>query len=172
MNRLWVRLSLMIGGVLFLVFFMQAGFALVETGLTRAKNACNIIMKNLLDFAMASVAFFVLGFGLMFGNSNGFCGSTLFGLNGVGGNDWGYTFFLFQLVFAGTTATIVSGAMAERTKFSAYLVYSGIVSLVVYPIFGHWAWGNLLDGDTDNGVWLAPKGFRVTTTSRKMTCGG
>ena len=143
----------------FLVFFMQAGFALVETGLTRAKNACNIIMKNLLDFAMASVAFFVLGFGLMFGDSNGFFGSTLFGLSGVGGNDWGYTFFLFQLVFAGTTATIVSGAMAERTKFSAYLVYSGIVSLVVYPIFGHWAWGNLLDGDTDNGVWLAAKGF-------------
>ena len=143
----------------FLVFFMQAGFALVETGLTRAKNACNIIMKNLLDFAMGTVAFFAVGFGLMFGASNGFCGSTLFGLKGVEGNDWGFTFFIFQLVFAGTAATIVSGAMAERTKFKAYLVYSFVVSLVIYPIFGHWAWGNLLDGSVDNGVWLAKRGF-------------
>lgn len=133
----------------FLVFFMQAGFALVETGLTRAKNAVNIVMKNLMDFALGSLAFFAVGFGLMFGPGN-FVGNDFFFLKGVSGNDWGFTFFIFQLVFAGTAATIVSGAMAERTKFSAYLVYSFLVSLIIYPVFGHWAWGSLLDGTS----WL------------------
>jgi Amt family ammonium transporter len=91
-----------------------------------------------------------LGFGLMFGAGGKFCGTHLFALSGVTGTDWGFTFFIFQLVFAGTAATIVSGAMAERTKFSAYLIYSFVVSLLIYPIFGHWAWGSLLDGT----AWL------------------
>jgi len=133
-----------------LVMFMQPGFALVEAGFTRGKNTANILMKNLMDFSMGSLAFFLVGFGLMFGASNGFFGTTLFGLKGVLENDWIFTFMIFQTVFAATAATIVSGAMAERTKFSAYLVYSFIVSLVIYPIFGSWAWGGLLDG----GGWL------------------
>ena len=138
----------------FLVFFMQAGFAMVETGFTRAKNAINILMKNLMDFSVGSLAFFLVGFGLMFGESKGFIGLSHFGLSGItgteGGTEWGFTFFIFQLVFAATAATIVSGAMAERTKFTSYLVYSFIVSLVIYPIFGSWAWGSLFSG----GGWL------------------
>lgn len=138
----------------FMVFFMQAGFAMVETGFTRAKNAINILMKNLMDFSVGSLAFFLVGFGLMFGESKGFFGMSHFGLSGItgteGGSEWGFTFFIFQLVFAATAATIVSGAMAERTKFKSYLVYSFIVSLLIYPIFGSWAWGSLFSG---NG-WL------------------
>ncbi|MDW8394978.1 MAG: ammonium transporter [Anaerolineae bacterium] len=129
----------------FLVFFMQAGFALVEAGLTRAKNASNIMMKNLMDFVMGSLAYWAIGFGLMFGAvSTGFFGTTNFFV-GTGGGDVGNTpqlaFWLFQLVFAGTAATIVSGAMAERTKFAAYLIYSVVISMLIYPIFGHWVWG-------------------------------
>jgi len=140
----------------FLVFFMQAGFAMVETGFTRAKNAVNILMKNLMDFSVGSIAFFVVGFGLMFGKSNGLFGTTLFGLSGVEpGGDWNWTFLIFQTVFAATAATIVSGAMAERTKFIGYLVYSFFISLLIYPIFGSWAWGGLLDG----GGWLEKLGF-------------
>lgn len=142
----------------FLVFFMQAGFALVETGFTRAKNAVNILMKNLMDFAIGSVAFFLVGFGLMFGASSGWFGTTLFGLSGVSqGSDWTWTFLIFQTVFAATAATIVSGAMAERTRFIAYLIYSAAISLLIYPVFGSWAWGNLLM--TDNRSWLAMLGF-------------
>jgi len=142
----------------FLVFFMQAGFALVETGFTRAKNAVNILMKNLMDFVIGSLVFFLVGFGLMFGATNGWFGTTLFGLSGVGqGSNWEWTFLILQTVFAATAATIVSGAMAERTKFVAYLVYSGVISLFIYPIFGSWAWGNLLL--TDNKSWLAVMGF-------------
>lgn len=140
----------------FLVFFMQAGFAMVETGFTRAKNAVNIIMKNLMDFSVGSIAFFVVGFGLMFGKTNGLFGTTLFGMSGVEpGTDWNWTFLIFQTVFAATAATIVSGAMAERTKFVGYLTYSFFISLLIYPIFGSWAWGSLLDG---NG-WLEGLGF-------------
>jgi len=140
----------------FLVFFMQAGFAMVETGFTRAKNAVNILMKNLMDFSVGSVAFFLVGF--MFGASNGLFGTTLFGLSGVElGSDWSWTFLIFQTVFAATAATIVSGAMAERTKFISYLLYSAGISLFIYPIFGSWAWGNLLIGD--NTSWLADMGF-------------
>lgn len=142
----------------FLVFFMQAGFALVETGFTRAKNAVNILMKNLMDFAVGSLVFFLVGFGLMFGATNGLFGTTLFGLKGVEmGTSWEWTFLIFQTVFAATAATIVSGAMAERTKFGAYLIYSGVISLVIYPVFGSWVWGNLLL--TDNYSWLAARGF-------------
>ena len=140
----------------FLVFFMQAGFAMVETGFTRAKNAVNILMKNLMDFSIGSIAFFLVGFGLMFGQTNGFFGTTLFGLGGVEpGTDWNWTFLIFQTVFAATAATIVSGAMAERTKFTGYLVYSFFITLFIYPIFGSWAWGGLLDG----GGWLEKLGF-------------
>jgi Amt family ammonium transporter len=146
-----------------LVFFMQAGFAMVETGFTRAKNAGNIMMKNLMDFCMGGVAYWAIGFGLMFGLSKGLVGGTDFFLNfdntTVDGQ-WGFTFWFFQIVFAATAATIVSGAMAERTKFSAYLIYSFIISLVIYPIFGHWAWGNLFHSENvDAGAWLAKRGF-------------
>jgi Amt family ammonium transporter len=141
----------------FLVFFMQAGFAMVESGFTRAKNTVNIMMKNLMDFSIGTVAFFVIGFGLMFGVSNGFFGTTNFLMSGsdVAGKDWNWTFLIFQTVFAGTAATIVSGAMAERTKFVGYLVYSIFICAVIYPIFGSWAWGSLLDG----GGWLENLGF-------------
>jgi len=140
----------------FLVFFMQAGFAMVEAGFTRAKNAVNILMKNLMDFSVGTLAFFLVGFGLMFGSTNGFCGTTLFGLSGVEtGGGWNWTFLIFQTVFAATAATIVSGAMAERTKFVSYLIYSFLISLFIYPIFGSWAWGGLLDG----GGWLEKMGF-------------
>ncbi|WP_300671955.1 ammonium transporter [Desulfoluna sp.] len=141
-----------------LVFFMQAGFALVEAGFTRAKNVINIMMKNLMDFSMGSLAYWAVGFGLMFGASKtGFFGTSGFFLSDYteGGDPWILAFWMFQVVFAATAATIVSGAMAERTKFSAYLVYSVIISALIYPIFGSWAWGGLLNG----GGWLEKLGF-------------
>ncbi len=133
------------------VFFMQAGFAMVETGFTRAKNAGNIIMKNLMDFAIGSVIFWIIGFGLMFGEGNGFIGSLDIFIKG----DYSSTiptlaFVIFQTVFCATAATIVSGAMAERTKFISYCIYSLLISAVIYPISGHWIWG---------GGWLAELGF-------------
>ena len=143
-----------------LVFWMQAGFAMVETGFTRAKNAGNIIMKNLMDFCIGTVVFSLLGYTLMMGED------ALFGLIGKPNLDLfthfkefiaspadGFTdasYFVFNLVFCATTATIVSGAMAERTKFSAYCVYSAVISLVIYPIEAHWIWG---------GGWLSQLGF-------------
>ncbi|MEW6020228.1 MAG: ammonium transporter [Pseudomonadota bacterium] len=141
----------------FLVFFMQAGFAMVESGFTRAKNTVNILMKNLMDFAVGSVAFFLVGFGLMFGVTNGYFGTSLFGLAGAdwASADWNFSFLIFQTVFAATAATIVSGAMAERTKFKSYLVYSVFITAFIYPIFGSWAWGGLLEG----GGWLEELGF-------------
>jgi Amt family ammonium transporter len=146
-----------------LVFWMQAGFAFVESGFTRAKNAGNIMMKNLLDCCMGAVAYWAIGFGLMFGVSNGIIGMDHFFLspdNTTGGGQWEYTFWMFQVVFAATAATIVSGAMAERTKFSSYMIYSVFISLIIYPVFGHWAWGNLLvTGNSDSGSWLASWGF-------------
>lgn len=144
-----------------LVFWMQAGFAMVETGFTRAKNAGNIIMKNLMDFCIGTVVFSLLGYTLMMGED------TLFGLIGLPNMDLfthfkefisspsdgtftGASTFVFNLVFCATTATIVSGAMAERTKFSAYCIYSAVISLFVYPIEAHWIWG---------GGWLSKIGF-------------
>ncbi|MCS7059700.1 MAG: ammonium transporter [Anaerolineae bacterium] len=139
-NTAWVLITA------FLVFFMQAGFAFVESGLTRAKNTTNILMKNLMDFVMATLGYWAIGFGLMFGQSNGGLFGTSYFFIGADAGDFLdmpiLAFWLFQLVFAGTAATIVSGAMAERTKFSAYLVYSLIISLLIYPIFGHWVWGS------------------------------
>jgi Amt family ammonium transporter len=141
-----------------LVFFMQAGFAMVEAGFTRAKNAVNIMMKNLMDFSMGSIFFWAIGFGLMFGASKtGFFGTTGFFLSDfeIGGDPWVLAFWMFQVVFAATAATIVSGAMAERTKFTAYLVYTACVTAFIYPIFGSWAWGSLFNGSG----WLEGLGF-------------
>jgi len=151
MNILWTCIAA------FLVFFMQAGFALVECGFTRAKNTINIIMKNLMDFAIGTIVFFLVGFGLMFGATNGLFGTTHFALSGTDpvSGDWNFSFLIFQTVFAGTAATIVSGAMAERTKFTAYLVYSVFICAFIYPVFGSWAWGSLLDGKG----WLEGLGF-------------
>ncbi|HSL98523.1 MAG TPA: ammonium transporter [Candidatus Limnocylindria bacterium] len=142
----------------FLVFFMQAGFAMVESGFTRAKNAVNIMMKNLMDFSIGSIAFLALGFGIMFGTSpTGWFGTDGFLLSDYAkdADKWLYAFWMFQVVFAATAATIVSGAMAERTKFSAYLLYSAVISALIYPVFGSWAWGSLYHG---NG-WLEKLGF-------------
>lgn len=141
-----------------LVFFMQAGFALLETGFTRAKNALNIIMKNVMDVGVGSIAFFVLGFGLMFGTTaGGWIGTDGFLLGSIGSYsvEWSYTFFFFQAVFAATAATIVSGAVAERTAFNAYLIFSILMTAVIYPIFGSWAWGSLFNGSG----WLEGLGF-------------
>ncbi|HEB50047.1 MAG TPA: ammonium transporter [Desulfobulbus sp.] len=142
-----------------LVFFMQAGFAMVESGFTRAKSACNIMMKNLLDFSMGSIAFWAIGFGLMFGaTKTGWFGTSDFFLSewkGPESDPWVLAFWMFQCVFAATAATIVSGAVAERIKFTSYIMYSFVVCAFIYPIFGSWAWGSLLHG---NG-WLEAKGF-------------
>jgi len=141
----------------FLVFFMQAGFAMVEAGLTRSKNTVNILMKNLMDFSVGSLAFWAIGFGIMFGVTNGIFGTTGFFFSdfSLNGDPWLFAFWMFQVVFAATAATIVSGAMAERTKFVGYLIYSAVVSAIIYPIFGSWAWGSLFHG---NG-WLEGLGF-------------
>ncbi|MHB8127483.1 MAG: ammonium transporter [Mobilitalea sp.] len=138
-----------------LVFFMQAGFAMVETGFTRAKNAGNIIMKNLMDFSLGTPIFWLFGFGIMFGGS-----SALFGtFDPMVKGDYSavlpngvplMAFLIFQTVFCATAATIVSGAMAERTKFSSYCIYSMVISGIIYPVSGHWIWG---------GGWLADLGF-------------
>ena len=133
-----------------LVFWMQAGFAMVETGFTRAKNAGNIIMKNLMDFCIGTVVFIVIGFSLLLGEDLlGFIGKPGFDIFTAYDN-FNFSSFVFNLVFCATTATIVSGAMAERTKFLSYCVYSGVISALVYPIEAHWIWG---------GGWLAQLGF-------------
>ena len=148
-NTIWVLVAAA------LVFFMQAGFAMVETGFTRAKNAGNIIMKNLMDFSLGTPIYWLLGFGIMFGGSSAFIG----GFDPMIKGDYSailpsgvplMAFVIFQTVFCATAATIVSGAMAERTKFSSYCLYSMIISAVVYPVSGHWIWG---------GGWLADMGF-------------
>jgi Amt family ammonium transporter len=158
LDTLWVLVTA------FLVFFMNAGFALVESGLCRAKNAVNILAKNFIVFAASSLAFWFIGFGLMFGNGNGFVGTTGWALAAPDNSpamgaayqgaftalNWTgvplYAKFFFQLVFAGTAATIVSGAVAERIKFGSFIVFSFILVALIYPIGGHWAWG---------GGWLA-----------------
>jgi Amt family ammonium transporter len=154
-NNVWLLVAA------FLVMLMQAGFALVEAGFTRAKNSANILMKNLMDFSFGSFIFWLVGFSIMFGSSLG--GGILgnpgeffgFGQEGVDGVA-NMSFLLFQTVFAATAATIVSGAMAERTKFSAYIVFSIVVTLVIYPISGHWAWASLYGAGEG---WLEKLGF-------------
>jgi Amt family ammonium transporter len=141
LNVVWVLIT----GAL--VFFMQGGFALVEAGFTRSKNTTNILFKNLMDFAIGTIVFWILGFGIMFGAKNGFWGGIdFFSQNSYRSDMPDLAFLFFQTVFAATAATIVSGAMAERTKFNAYLMYSVVITLVIYPISGHWAWG---------GGWLS-----------------
>jgi len=147
-NTVWVLMAA------FLVFFMQAGFGMLEAGFTRAKNAANILMKNMMDFCMASLAYWIVGFGLMYGAGNGLIGHSWFFLAGIPAETSGVptpAFWFFQVVFAAAAATIVAGAMAERTRFTAYLLYSFLISALVYPIVGHWAWG---------GGWLAQLGFQ------------
>lgn len=146
LNTVWVLFAA------FLVFLMQAGFGMVEAGFIRAKNVCNILMKNFLDFCMASLGFFFFGYAIMFGSGNGLYGTTgWFLLNATSGAEVPlYAFWLFQAVFCGTAATIVAGGMAERMKFQAYLMYSFLISAIVYPVVGHWVWG---------GGWLAELGF-------------
>ncbi len=155
-NILWTLLAAC------LVFWMQAGFAFVESGFTRAKSAAHIMMKNLLDMSLGAISYWLLGFGLMFGASTAMCvGGDHFMLspdNTGADGQWEYTFWMFQVVFAATAATIVSGAMAERTKFTGYLCYSIVISAIIYPVFGHWAWGTLLLSD-QSGAWLANMGF-------------
>lgn len=147
LNTVWVLITA------FLVFWMQAGFALVEAGLTRAKNTTNILFKNLIDFVFATLAFWAIGYAFMFGSSaGGWIGTSGFLL--AGGEDIAglplLAFWFFQLVFAGTAATIVSGSMAERTQFKSYLIYSFFITAIIYPISGHWIWG---------GGWLATLPF-------------
>lgn len=147
-NTVWVLVTA------FLVFFMQAGFAFVEAGLTRSKNTVNILFKNVVDFVFATLAFWAIGYAFMFGaDASGLIGTSGFLLDPTGQADVAglpvMAFWLFQLVFAGTAATIVSGAMAERTQFVSYLMYSFVISAFIYPIAGHWIWG---------GGWLSTLG--------------
>ena len=160
-DTLWVLVAA------FLVFFMQAGFAMVESGFTRAKNAVNILMKNLMDFSMGSIAYWAIGFAIMFGAGNAFMGTSGWFVpsqtltEGAAAStsvfsalEWSsvptYAAWLFQLVFAATAATIVSGAMAERTQFKSYLIYSLFITGIIYPVVGHWIWG---------GGWLQNMGM-------------
>ncbi len=142
LDTVWMLLAAM------LVFFMQPGFALCEAGFTRSKNTANILFKNFVDFMIGSVLFWFVGFGFMWGsNGEGFIGMPNFGdLSFYDGGLPTEGFLMFQTVFCATSATIVSGAMAERTKFSMYCVYSFFISLIIYPVEGHWTWG---------GGWLA-----------------
>lgn len=144
LDTVWVLLAAM------LVFIMQAGFAMVEAGFARTKNTANILMKNLLDFSVGSLVFWAMGFGLMFGAGKFIGNIDLFGMAGWSGTIPNEAFLVFQTMFCATAATIVSGAVAERTKFSAYIIYSLLISAIVYPISGHWVWG---------GGWLADMGF-------------
>jgi Amt family ammonium transporter len=147
LSTMWVLLAAI------LVFFMQAGFSMVEAGLIRTKNAANVLMKNLIDFSLAALAFYAIGYAIMYGTGNSIVGTTGWFLSGLDPSVDGLpieAFWLFQAVFAGTTATIVSGAVAERMKFGAYLMYSFMITALVYPVAGHWVWG---------GGWLSEMGF-------------
>lgn len=147
LDTLWVLLAAV------LVFFMQAGFGMVEAGLIRSKNAANVLMKNLMDFCFAALGFYVFGYAIMYGSEGllvGTRGWLMFGVDPMVGTLPVEVFWLFQAVFAGTAATIVSGAMAERMRFVAYLAYSFLLTAFIYPVVGHWVWG---------GGWLARLDF-------------
>ena len=140
-----------------LVFAMQAGFACLESGLVRAKNSINVVIKNLVDFLIAAFSFWLVGFGLMFGASwNGLVGTTTFFYQGTG-STWFQAFFFFQMMFCGTATTIVSGAVAERMRFAGYFVCAAILSTLIYPLAGHWIWGGADLGHPTG--WLAALGF-------------
>jgi len=141
-----------------LVFMMQVGFLCLETGFTRSKNNVNVAVKNLVDFCVSTIVFWAVGFGLMFGASyGGWFGVSNFMVNHTGAN-WGFTtFFVFQVMFCGAAVTIISGAVAERMKFSSYILITVLISGLVYPVAGHWSWATLFGGDT-NG-FLADLGF-------------
>jgi Amt family ammonium transporter len=145
LNLMWVIIS----GIL--VFFMQAGFTLVETGFTRSKNAGNIIMKNIMDFCIGSLSFWALGYALMYGDAVGTFGALIGKPSLFFNNPAEMHSLFFQTVFAATAATIVSGAIAERTKFSTYLIFSLLMTLIIYPISGHWVW--------QSGGWLSKLGY-------------
>ena len=137
-----------------LVFFMQAGFALLESGMSRTKNAVNVMMKNYMDGCVGGVVFWLVGFGLMFGsNLTGWFGMSHFAPHE--GEPWDFTFLLFQMMFAATAATIASGAMAERTRYGAYLIGAVVISGFIYPVFGSWVWSGIYGGQG----WLAKLGF-------------
>lgn len=158
LDTLWVCLGAM------LVFWMQPGFALVEAGLTQSKNAANILMKNFVDFMCGTVLFWIIGFSIMYGAGNAFFGWEGFTFIGTDSNVPAECTFIFQTVFCATTATIVSGAMAERTKFSMYVVFSILISALIYPLEGHWSWG---------GGWLSEMGFHDFAGSTVVhLCGG
>lgn len=136
------------------VFLMQMGFAFLESGSSRSKNCVNVMMKNFMDVCLGSIIFWALGFGLMFGvNSTGWVGTSGFFMHSA--NSWDYSFLLFQMMFAATAATIASGAMAERAKFTSYLLLAVIITGIIYPLFGSWAWGSFYEG----AGWLAAMGF-------------
>lgn len=148
LDSIWVVL----GGIL--VFFMQAGFAMIESGSVRSKNTVNVLMKNYMDACLGGLVFWLVGFGLMFGvNSTGWFGLSHFAPDQM--DDWHWNLLFFQMMFAATATTIASGAMAERIHFVAYVVSAAVVSGVIYPIFGSWAWGGLFGGDG----WLKALGF-------------
>ena len=161
LDTIWV----LVGAIL--VFWMQAGFAMVEGGFTRAKNAGNIIMKNLMDFVLGTIIFWVLGFGIMMGDDiGGIIGKIDFFIRGnYDGTFPTMAFIIFQTVFCATAATIVSGAMAERTKFIAYLIYSAVISAIIYPISGHWIWGDVYKRQPSSPAFItsanAKYGFAV-----------
>jgi hypothetical protein len=141
-----------------LVFFMQAGFALLESGMSRSKNCINVVMKNYTDVCVGSLFFWQVGFGLMFGaNPSGWFGTSGFALHH--GKSWDYSFLLFQTMFAATAATIASGAMAERTRFPAYLFAAAVITAFIYPVFGSWAWGVIFPatvGWRNWASWILP----------------
>ena len=140
-----------------LVMLMQGGFCLLESGLVRAKNSFNVALKNLVDFCASAAVFWLFGFAIMFGASyHGWFGTTMF-CPGEDSSPWLLAFFIFQMVFCGTATTIISGAVAERIRFRGYFVIALLVSGVIYPLFGHWAWGGAVDGTAPG--WLAQEGF-------------